>query len=75
MKRSKCMSTIDFADFEQRVRARGYSMNQFFEYAGVNKSTWNRWMRNENKPNTGTLEKLNDALADLPNKNTKKARK
>ncbi len=70
MKRSRVMSFIDLAGVEATVQQRGWTMRDFLDRAKINESTWYRWKnpKSKTKPNTATLEKVNKALARLPQK-------
>lgn len=60
------MTFLDPAAVEREVRHHGLTMNDFFGAAEINKSTWHRWVTRATSPNTSTLERVQDALTDLP---------
>lgn len=75
MKRSKRMTMVDLVAIEKDIRSRGLSLNAFFALSGINKSTWNRWQRGETRPNTGTLERAQQALEAHDKKEARKRKK
>lgn len=68
MKRSRRMSYFNPDAIKRDVKRLGLSMNEFFEEADVNKSTWHRWLNGDTSPNTSTLEKLHETLDRLNKK-------
>ena len=51
--------------FERKIKAQGWSVNQFCRKAGVEPFSWRRWRAGLFRPRAESLERIRSALADI----------
>lgn len=53
------------SNIQQTVAAKGRSISDLCAEAGIARSTWDRWVREETTPNFSTLDKVREAANRL----------
>jgi len=55
----------DMNEMESRLRANGQSVSKLCDRAGLARSTWDRWKRQETAPNFKSWDAIREAVEEI----------